>query len=98
MTGDFCGHPQTGTVPGLTTVQCKPKPRLTECLETAPNSCPRLTVPGGLLPPNADIALGYLGLVYRPVPIIQDGNGSWIPSIRWAPFDSGHKECHEKRW
>jgi len=57
-----------------------------EYLEVEPDGCPRLRVPGGLLSANGEIALGYHELGYRPIPLIQDSNGSWIPGVKWAPF------------
>jgi hypothetical protein len=56
------------------------------CPEVSPGGCPRLRVPGRSLSLNGEIALGYLALGYRPIPLIQDDNGSWIPAIKWGPF------------
>lgn len=54
------------------------------CLEAGLDDCPRLRVPGGLLPQSGEIALGYLGLGYRPIPLIPNKNGSWISAIKWV--------------
>ncbi len=47
---------------------------------------PHFRTPRGLLPPNSEMALGYLALGYRPIPLICDKNGSWVPAVKWAPF------------
>ncbi len=54
-------------------------------LEAAPG-CPRARIPGGLLSTNGEIALGYLEVGYRPIPLIQDGKGSWVPAVKWTRF------------
>lgn len=55
-------------------------------LEPTPDGCPRVRVLGSLLSLNGEIALGYLDLGYRPIPLIRDKNGSWIPAVKWVPF------------
>ena len=56
------------------------------CPEVTPDGYPRFRLRGGSLSLNGEIALGYLALGYRPIPLMQDDNGSWIPAVKWAPF------------
>ena len=54
------------------------------CLEVSSASCPRLKAPGGFLPPNGEIALGYLGLVVwlgTPSPFLLVHGGSMEPTL-----------------
>lgn len=50
------------------------------CLESTPDGSPRIRVSGSLLSINGQIALGYLALRYRPIPLIRRGD-SWIPKV-----------------
>lgn len=56
------------------------------CLEVSPDGCPRLSIAGGLLPSNGQIVLGYPDLGDRPIPLISDKNGTWVPAVKWAPL------------
>lgn len=42
---------------------------------------PYVRVSGGLLSVNSGIALAYLELSYRLIPLIQDREGKWIPAV-----------------
>jgi hypothetical protein len=55
-------------------------------LEIVADSCPRLVVPSGLLPINDQIALGYLQLGHRPLPLCQDDKRGWIPAVSWRAY------------
>ncbi|HEX9975913.1 MAG TPA: hypothetical protein VGA82_01565 [Dehalococcoidales bacterium] len=65
-------------------------------LESTPDGCPRIRVPGSLISLNGEIALGYLDLGYRPIPLIRDKNGSWTPAVKWAPFED-HTPARRQR-
>lgn len=57
-------------------------------LETVPTSCPRLRVRAGLLSINAEVALGYLELGHRPIPLIQEREGQRTRTVPWKAYET----------